>query len=108
MNLINILYEPYVIIIFIALIITLITYFIIRKGPSDPKDPSDSKDPNITKTLLYTFLISFVVLMICKYAFSFMNKNNFFQKGGDAILDINNSDRLSVVADDVDIGILDN
>lgn len=102
MNLINILYEPHFIIIVISLIITLITYFIIRKDPKDPKTP---KDQNNSKVLLYTFLISFILLMICKYSFSYMNKNNFFQKGGDKVVD--SGDNLTIMADDVDIGILE-
>ena len=99
MNLINILYEPYVIIIFISLIITAIAYFVIR----DNKNNSDEKENNIPLTLLYTFIISFLLLIGGKYAINYMNKKNFFQKGGI----VNISDKLTFVDDDVEVGIID-
>jgi len=98
MNLINILYEPYVIIIFISLIITVIAYFIIKN-----KKNNEEKETNVPLTLLYTFIISFLLLIGGKYVLNYMNKKNFFQKGG--MMDI--SDRLTIVADDVDIGLID-
>ena len=100
MNLSNILYEPYVIIIFISLIITIITYFIIRNNKTDENENRN----NISRTLLITFVASFVILIIGKYAINYMNNNNFFQKGGK--VDI--SDKLTIVADDLDYDILEN
>jgi len=110
MELIKILYQPYVICIFLALIITLITYFIImkdNKSKSEDKikseDNSKSEDKNNnTKILLYTFIISFLVLMILKYILDYANKNNFFQK----IKNKDISDNLTIIADDIDIGII--
>ena len=99
MNLINILYEPYVIIIFISLIITIIAYFIIKNN----KNNTEEKKFNVPLTLLYTFIISFLLLICGKYGLNYMNKKNFFQKGG--IEDI--SERLTIIADDVDIGLID-
>ena len=99
MNLVNILYEPYVIIIFISLIITAISYFIIK----DKKNNSEEKEINIPLTLFYVFIASFLLLIIGKYVLNYMNKNNFFQKGG--ITDA--SDRLTIIDDDVDIGLID-
>ena len=92
-------YEPYVIIIFISLIITIITYFIIKNN----KNTNKEKETNVPLVLLYTFIISFLLLICGKYALNYMNKNNFFQKGG--IVDI--SERLTIIADDVDIGLID-
>ena len=99
MNLINLLYEPYVIIIFITLIITFITYIILINN----KNKEEQSQTNIPKTLLYTFIISLVVLTIIKFGISYMNKNSFFQKGGvsDPI------DRLTIIADDIDCDILE-
>lgn len=97
MNLVNILYEPYVIIIFISLLITLISYFIVRYNKKD------EENKNISKTLLLTFIISFVLLFVLKFGISYMNTNNFFQKGG--VIDTN--DRLTIIADDVDFDILE-
>ena len=99
MNLINILYEPYVIIIFISLIITIITYFIIK----DIKNTDEEAKNNIPITLLYTFIISFLLLICGKYLLNYMNKKNFFQKG--SAIDI--SEKLTVVADDIDVGLID-
>jgi len=99
MNLINILYEPYVIIIFISLIITVITYFIIK----DNKNNNEEKEPNVPLTLLYIFIISFLLLIGGKYALNYMNKKNFFQKGGL----IDTVDRLTIIAEDVDVGLID-
>jgi len=104
MELIKILYQPYVICIFLALIITLIAYFIImkdNKNKSDDKSKSDDKN-NSTKILLYTFVISFLVLMVLKYILDYVNINNFFQKGGNKDI----ADHLTIVADDIDIGII--
>lgn len=100
MNLINLLYEPYVIIIFISLIITLIAYFILKNN-KDKEDKTDNS--NIPKILLYTFIISLILLAAIKYGVYYMNKNNYFQKGGvsDPI------DRLTIVADDIDCNILE-
>lgn len=99
MNLLNILYEPYFIIIVLALIITGITYYNIRNVDND----NNETKTNVPKVLLITFISSFVVLIAIKFTVSYMNKNNVFQKGGD----IDMSDRLTLVADDVDYGMLD-
>ena len=97
MNLTNILYQPYVIIIVLSLIITLIAYFILIN------DKKEENKNNNSKTLLYTFIISFLTLTILRYAIHYMNKNNFFQKGGVT----NPTDRLTIIADDVDFDIID-
>lgn len=100
MNLINILYEPYVIIIIISLILTLIAYYIVK---NDNLDKDDEDKTNVSKALLYTFIISFIILMLLKYVIKYMHKNKYFQKGSGIDL----SDKLTIVADDVEYGILD-
>jgi uncharacterized membrane protein YwzB len=100
MNLVNILYEPYVIMIFISLIITVITYFIIK---DDKKDDNIKKENNIPFTLLYTFIISYILLIIIKYLLNYMNKQKFFEKGGS----IDTTDKLTFIDDDIDIGLID-
>jgi len=103
MSFLTIIYEPYVISIIIALIITAISFFIIRE---DNKNASDGEEINLSKNLLITFIVSFILIMIFSYGIIYMNKNNFFQKGGmmepDEI-----SQKLTMVADDVDYGILE-
>jgi uncharacterized membrane protein YdjX (TVP38/TMEM64 family) len=99
MNLINILYEPYFIILIISLIITIIAYFIIKKNNENIED--NKKIPTIA--LFYTFIISFILLICIKYGLNYMNKNNFFQKGGSRDM----SERLTIIDDDIDFGLID-
>jgi cytochrome bd-type quinol oxidase subunit 2 len=100
MNLLNILYEPYVIIIFLSLLITLIAYFIIRNNKSE----NEEQNTSVSKVLLYTFILSFIVLMLLKIGIQYMNANKFFQKGG--AVDI--SEHLTIIGDDIECDILDN
>jgi hypothetical protein len=101
MNLINIIYEPYFIIISISLIITLISFFIIRNNKSEEEEQQN----NTPQILLYTFFISFILLIILNYGLEYMNKNNFFQKGGVNKDDLVNN--LTIVADDIECGLID-
>jgi TRAP-type C4-dicarboxylate transport system permease small subunit len=98
MNLVNILYEPMVIVIIFSIVITIITYFILKSANEKKEDAY-----NIPKTLLYTFIISLFVLIILRYILAYMNTYHVFQKGGGLGL----SDRLTIIADDVDIGLID-
>ena len=98
MNLTNILYDPYFIIIVISLIITLIAYFIIKNNKIV------DEEPNYSKPLVITFVVSFVVLIGIKYGIDYMNKNNFFQKKSE----FTSADKLTIVADDVDYDIMEN
>jgi uncharacterized membrane protein len=100
MNLINIIYEPYVIIIFISIILTIISYFIVQ---NDNKNKPEEQKTNLGKALFLTFIISFIIMMVLKYSMNYMNKNKIFQKEGGNI-----NEKLTIVADDVDFGILEN
>jgi len=100
MNLLDILYHPYVIIIILSIFITLIMYVILQKDPQSKKN--EAKDFH-SKILLYTFLISVIILFILKYLLHYLNKKNFVQKG--AAVDI--TDKLTIVADDIDYGLLE-
>lgn len=106
MNLTSILFEPYVIIIILALVITLIAYFVIK---NDNKNKEDDEDKiNVGTSLLYTFLGSFLIMMVGKVGFNYMNKNNMFQKGGAIVSNSGDiSDKLTIVADDVDYGLFE-
>jgi len=99
MNLSNIIFQPYVIILFLSLIITLIAYYIINE---DNKDKDEEDQTNLSKSLLYTFLGSFIGIISIKSLISYLNKNNTFQKNVTTI-----HDKLTIVADDVDFGILE-
>lgn len=118
MDLIKILYEPHFIIIVLSTIIAGITYYLLK---NDKKTNKDVKDPNkkiseIGKNVLYSFLISFVVLIVIYYSFNYLSKNNYFQRGGaNGAEGVSNSeqlknsimDKLTIVADDVDCGLLE-
>ena len=94
-------YEPYVIILIIALVITIFAYFIIRNNSNETEE--ESKKRNIPKILLITFLASFVLLYIGKYGIEYMNTKKFFQKGGVDVVE-----HLTIVADDLDYNIMEN
>jgi len=100
MNLINILYEPYVIMIFVSLIITGISYFIITNNKSEEEEGSQE---NNSKTLFLTFVISYLLLIVLHFIIGYMNSNNFFQKGGK----VDVKEHLTIVADDVDVGFIE-
>jgi heme/copper-type cytochrome/quinol oxidase subunit 2 len=99
MDLINILYEPYVIMIFISLIITGITYFTVCKSKTEEEEEA----PNNSRTLFFTFVISYLVLIGIHFLIGYMDKNNYFQKGGN----IDVKEHLTIVADDVDVGFIE-
>jgi heme/copper-type cytochrome/quinol oxidase subunit 2 len=87
-----------------SLIITLIAYFIIRSNSkADDNDEEDNEEKtNVPKTLLITFVSSLIILVALKYLVSYMNSKNFFQKGG-----VDMSERLTIVADDVDVDLIE-
>jgi heme/copper-type cytochrome/quinol oxidase subunit 2 len=97
------LYEPYIISIIVAIIITIISYFIVQYDNKNKEEPEGVQ--SIAKKLLLVFVISFVITMAISYGIKYVNKTSFFQKGGAD--KINMSDRLTIVADDVDFGILE-
>ena len=120
MNLIKILYEPHFIIIVLSTIIAGVTYYLLKNDKKINKDVKDQnkKISEIGKNVLYSFLISFVVLIVIYYSFNYLRKNNYFQKGGNSSSgaeavsnseQIKNSimEKLTIVADDVDCGLLE-
>lgn len=105
----KILYNQYTIIIFISLIITAFTYFIIKNNDSDETQAQDKQ--NIIKTLLIVFVSTFVSIFGLKYIISYMNNNNYFQKGGLSTgirtvtenIDIN--ENLTIIGDDIEVDL---
>lgn len=100
MNLIKILSQDYIIILLISIIITVISYFIIKSNDKKNKDHKI----NYSKILLIVFILSFIILFILKFLISYLNKNNFFQKGGKIH---NNIEELTIIADDIDYDIME-
>jgi Na+/H+ antiporter NhaC len=87
--------------IFISLIITGISYFIISNNKSEEED--GERQENNSKTLFLTFVISYLLLIALHFIIGYMNSNNFFQKGG--MGDV--KDHLTIVADDIDVGFIE-
>jgi uncharacterized membrane protein len=102
MNLVNFLYDPIVIIIIVSILITVITYFIIRNGGNEGNEGNEENKKSIPKVLLYTFIISLIILTLLKYILQYLNKNQVFQRGG---FDI--TEKITVIDNDVDIGLID-
>jgi quinol-cytochrome oxidoreductase complex cytochrome b subunit len=110
MNLINILYEPYIIIIFSSLFIILNSYFIIINQKNKEKNENNNDNDNkinISKILLYTFIILFIVfivLILLKFIISYTDTNKLFtQKAGN----INSINTSNIVGEDFYFNILD-
>lgn len=105
MNISNLLFEPYTIILMIAIILTIVAYFIVS---SDNKDKEEENQTNMGSALLYTFLGSFIGMVILKFGLQYLNNNNIFQKGG-TIKDnvVNPHDMVTVVADDIEVGFME-
>ena len=99
MNILDLLFEPYVIIILLSIVITVIAYYVIVSD-NENKD-EDEEQTEVSKSLLYTFIGSLVTLTLLKFGFSYMNNKQYFQKGG------NIEDKLTMVADDVEVGFME-
>jgi Na+/H+ antiporter NhaC len=115
MNLVSILYEPNFIIIVISLIISVISYFIFKDTKDKSKNDKESKI-STGKKVLYTFLITFVLLLVIYHSFQYLNKNNYFKttqtiSGGSLSITEQVKDKivenLTIIADDVDCGLLE-
>lgn len=119
MDLVKILYEPNFIIIIISLIIAVISYFIFKNMENEKKDKNKEKDKNnmaLGKKVLYTFLITFVSLLVLYHGAVYLNKSSFFAKGEMKGGFISNTadqlkdkivENLTIIADDVDCGLLE-
>jgi CDP-diglyceride synthetase len=111
MNLVNLIYQPYVIIIIISLIITISTYVSIKYNKIDEEENS-TNNLNQAKTLLLTFVISFLVLIGGYFGIKYAGKNNLFerviQKGGvNGAFENDFLDNLTYEDNDVDFDIMD-
>jgi uncharacterized membrane protein len=105
MNLVSILYEPYFIIIVLSLIVVLIAYYLL-KNEKPPKKGQEENTTPLSRKLLYTFLISFISFIGIYFVFKNFTKGSVTSIGGGAVADL--SEKLTMVADDVEFGILEN
>jgi len=110
MNLIEILYQPYVIILFICLVITISVYFYMKYSKVEEEE-NNHTNLEQAKTLLITFIVSFVLLMLSYFGVLYAGKNNLFerikidQSGGGFENDF--LDRLTVMSEDVDFDLME-
>jgi predicted PurR-regulated permease PerM len=109
MNLTEILYQPYIIAIIVALIFTFIVYLFLKKN----NDKKDDKNKLYVKTLTITFSCSFIGFLGIIYGMKHLsNMKNIQMTGGsggnNAISVADFSDKLNIADNDVDFDLLDN
>lgn len=102
MNLYDILFEPHVVIILISIIITVISYFLLNQSKGEIEEENEKNNKSFT--LLCIFIISLLILLILKYGYIYLTKNNLIDMKGSGN-DIR--ERLTIVADDVDFDVLE-
>jgi phosphotransferase system glucose/maltose/N-acetylglucosamine-specific IIC component len=108
MDLSNILYEPYVIAIISALILTFIFYLFIKETNKKNKNIDEKQKPGFKK-LLTIFVSSFIGFTLLIYGFRFMTSNKSGEmKGGENTISISDfSEKLNIADNDVDFGLLE-
>jgi len=107
MELTDILYQPYIISIVIALIFTFIVYIILKRNNTDKKNAQQS----YSKTLTITFFCSFIVFLGLIYGMRHLSntKMEIMYGGGNSGISVSDlSDKLNISGNDVDFGLLDN
>jgi hypothetical protein len=109
MDLTDILYQPYIISIIIALIFTFIVYLILKRNNSDKKN--DKSQKSYAKTLTITFFCSFIAFLGLIYGMRHLSntKMEIMSGGGSNSISITDlSEKLNIAGGDVDFGLLDN
>ena len=106
MDLTEILYQPYIIAILIALIFTFIVYLFLKKNT----DKKDDKPKSHVKTLTITFFCSFIGFLGIIYGMKHLSnmKNTEMSGGGNGISISDFSEKLNIADNDVDFGLLYN
>ena len=104
MDLTELLYQPYIISIIIALIFTFIVYLILKRN-NDKKN-----EKSYAKTLTITFFCSFIGFLGLIYGMKHLSntKIDIMSGGGTSISVSDLSDKLNMFGGDVDFGLLDN
>jgi heme/copper-type cytochrome/quinol oxidase subunit 2 len=104
MNLMNILFEPYILIILISIVITIIMYFIIQSDAKNKEKDKTLKNNNAT-ILLYTFISSLIILVVGKFSINYIENNYSIQKGGGENTIDEDLQNITIVDDDIDVDI---
>ena len=110
MELIDILYEPYVIAIISALILTFIAYLFLKENSKKNKNENETPQ-TFSKKLLITFIISLLAFLGIIYGMKYLaNKNTHVMSGGNGGNTISISDlseKLNIADNDVDFGMME-
>ena len=110
MDLTELLYQPYIISIIIALIFTFIVYLFLKKN--NDKKNEKSQQQSYAKTLTITFFCSFIAFLGLIYGMKHLSntKTEIMSGGGNgksiSVSDL--SEKLNISGNDVDFGLLDN
>jgi len=107
MDLTEILYQPYIIAILIALIFTFIVYLFLKRNT----DKKDDKPKSHVKTLTITFFCSFIGFLGIIYGMKHLSNMKITEMsggGGNGISIADFSEKLNIADNDVDFGLLDN
>ena len=110
MELIDILYEPYVIAIISALILTFIAYLFLKENSK--KNKKDNETPQtFSKKLLITFIVSLLLFLGIIYGMKYLANNNKTVmsggSGGNTISISDLSEKLNIADNDVDFGMME-
>ena len=108
MDLTELLYQPYIISIIIALIFTFIVYLILKIN--NDKKNEKSQQQSYAKTLTITFFCSFIGFLGLIYGMKHLSntKTEIMSGGGTSISVSDLSEKLNISGNDVDFGLLDN
>jgi len=109
MDLTELLYQPYIISIIIALIFTFIVYLFLKKN--NDKKTEKSQKQSYAKTLTITFFSSFIAFLGIIYGMRHLSKTKTIEMSGGnsntiSVSDL--SDKLNIADNDVDFSLLDN
>jgi hypothetical protein len=106
MSFLVILKEPYMICLYVALVVTLFVSLYLSRQNKNKKKDEKILDVEIYKYLFITFAISYLVLLIGYYSYSlFMSPKSM--KGGDITETQVDSDNFTIISDDIDVGMFD-
>ena len=110
----DLIYQPYFILLLVALIITVFYYFINTKNNVDQEEKENVKKTNYINLVL-VFLVAYLLMLMIYYGYKyFENSIPTLEKSGGSNLRVSNEakeifkDRITIYGDDVDVGILEN
>lgn len=108
----NFIYEPWFICLLISVLLSAI-YYAVKLQVNKKKDDEEDNSNNAVNTFIF-FIISYILLLILYYLYKYLSDEKYELKGGaeqtieqKKILKTKIADRLTVVDDDIDVGILE-